>query len=349
MRVAVTGGTGFIGGHAVAALVAAGHEVQLLARERTRVAAMEQRLGLAPIEDVVEGDVRSPLAVEQLLGGCDAVVHAGSVYSLDVRDDRAIRETNVAGTELVVETGLRLGLDPIVHVSSIVALLPTDRPLGPDSPIQEPPGAYARSKAASERMVRERQAAGAPLVSVMPGLVGGPGDPYLGETNRLIVAYLRGQLRVLPRGGALSLVDARDVAAVIASALEPGRGPRRYTAAPHFLPVDELARMLNRLTARRVRAVFVPNWLARAGTQPARLQRFVPFRLPLSVESVELSVGWRHPVDCSRAETELGVEWRSPQETLEESIRSLVGTGALSAKAAGALGRSPAAGTERAV
>jgi dihydroflavonol-4-reductase len=125
MRVLVTGGTGYVGSHTVAALVERGHQVRLLVRARQRVAAAVAPLGLLPADlDTIVGDVTDAAVVEQAVRGCQAVVHAGSVYSLDSRDAGRIRQVNVRGTDLVLGAAQRAGLDPIVYVSSIVALLP---------------------------------------------------------------------------------------------------------------------------------------------------------------------------------------------------------------------------------
>jgi dihydroflavonol-4-reductase len=84
MRVLVTSGTGFVGSHTVAALIKAGHEVRLLVRDRRRVAPAVAPLGLQAGDlDTVVGDVTDPAAVDQAVRGCEAVVHAGSVLSLD--------------------------------------------------------------------------------------------------------------------------------------------------------------------------------------------------------------------------------------------------------------------------
>jgi nucleoside-diphosphate-sugar epimerase len=140
MRVLVTGGTGFVGSHTVAALVEGGHEVRLLVRDPRRVAAALTPLGLQAANlDTMVGDVTDPSAVDQAVRGCQAVVHAASVYSFDSRDARRIRQVNVRGTDLMLGTAHRAGLDPIVYVSSIVGLLPPNgQTLTPDSPATHP-------------------------------------------------------------------------------------------------------------------------------------------------------------------------------------------------------------------
>jgi dihydroflavonol-4-reductase len=180
--VLVTGGTGYVGSHSIAALTRAGHRVRVLARSPEKVPAALGPLGVGAVEAAV-GDVTEPAAVERALEGCDAVLHAASVFSMDARRADEMNSVNVRGTDIVLGTAHRLGLDPIVYVSSEVALLPPadGEILTPDSPVKRPPGPYCRSKADSELVARKFQALGAPVVSVLPAGVWGPHDPHLGE------------------------------------------------------------------------------------------------------------------------------------------------------------------------
>merc|ERR1711969_22733 len=66
MRVLVTGGTGFVGSHTVAALCAAGHRVKLLVRDPARIAPALLPHGLEPPEYAV-GDITDRAAVEAAL------------------------------------------------------------------------------------------------------------------------------------------------------------------------------------------------------------------------------------------------------------------------------------------
>jgi len=337
MKVAVTGGTGFVGSHAVAALLAAGHEVRLLARDPARIPPAFEPLGITAPTDVVIGDVTNPSTIDQLLEGCDAVVHSASIFSLDTRDTARIRATNVEGTRLIIEAGRRLGLDPIVHVSSTVALTPATDPLHHDSPVANAVGPYGQSKADSERLARQHQAEGAPVVTVMPGSVWGPHDPHFGESCRVVSDFLRGQTRTYPSGGDIAIVDVRDVATTIAGAIEPNRRPRRYVAAPHHLPLREVARRLNQATQRNVRFLTLPNALVGASIAPlGHVQRFLPFRLPIPVEGVKISMAWP-PTDSSAAATDFNIDWIPLDQTIADTISTMVERGQLAAKYAGVL------------
>jgi nucleoside-diphosphate-sugar epimerase len=90
---------------------------------------------------------------------------------------------------------------------------------------------YGQSKAQVEIYARGMQDGGAPVNITYPGMVLGPpvGDQF-GEAGEGVAAAL--QLGGIPgRSAAWLIVDVRDLAALHAALLEPGRGPRRYMAA----------------------------------------------------------------------------------------------------------------------
>ena len=70
MRVGLIGGTGFVGGYLVAALLDAGHEVSLLVRSGS-----ENKIDQADRCTIVAGDAGSVGALQALLDGCDAVIY----------------------------------------------------------------------------------------------------------------------------------------------------------------------------------------------------------------------------------------------------------------------------------
>src|SRR5262245_31013584 len=190
MRVLITGGTGFVGSHAVAAAVGAGHRVRLLVRRPERVAAALAPFGIDEA-DTVAGDVLDPASVQAAVEGCDAAINAAAVYSLDPGEAEKALATNARATEIVLEAAVAAGLDPIVHVSSYVALLPSRGVLGPASPVGVGGPAYPRSKAESELIARRHQDEGAPVVTTYPGAVVGPHDPYFGDSAFMLAMILR--------------------------------------------------------------------------------------------------------------------------------------------------------------
>jgi dihydroflavonol-4-reductase len=337
LLVVVTGGTGYVGSHAIAALAKAGHQVRVLARSPDRVPAALAPLGANKVETAT-GDVTDPVAVERALEGADAVLHAASVFSMDPRRAAEMRAVNVRGTDTVLGSAHRLGLDPIVHVSSELALLPPaeGEVLSPASPVKQTSWPYCRSKAESELVAREYQKLGAPVVSVMPAAVWGPHDPHFGEGVTRAANVLKKRYPIVMSGG-MHIADVRDVAAVLAAATTPGRRARSYMVAGHYISMPDLIRTLADLSGRRIPFATFPAWfLAAFGRAADVVQGRVKTRLPWDGEGIWV-MNCAARCDDSETRSELGLEPRPLRETLADTVRWLVEVGRITPREAGRL------------
>jgi nucleoside-diphosphate-sugar epimerase len=333
MRVLITGGTGFVGSHIVAAAVGAGHDVKLLVRRPERVQAALAPLGVDEV-DSVAGDVLDAASVQAAVEGCDALINAAAVFSLDPGEAEKMLATNTRATEIVLEAAIGAGLDPIVHVSSYVALLPSHDVLGPNSPVGVGAPAYPRSKAQSELIARRHQADGAPVVTTYPGAVVGPDDPYLGESDFMIATILRNRVPFALPGG-WPIADVRYVANGHAAILEPGRGPRRYLLTGHWRTWRELYASLRGVTGRRLPAVPTLGFLGRAsGRAMDGLQRLTRARPPFSHQGSWIVTRCRGADDTA---TRQDLEIKPPplEQTLADTIRWMIQSGHLPARLAG--------------
>lgn len=323
MLVAVTGGTGFVGSHTVAAILARGHRARLLVRSRDRIDPALSLHGLAPDDvEVAVADLTDDEAIGVGLDGCDAVVHAASVFSFDPARADEMSAVNLAGMRSVIDHAVASALDPIVHVSSYVALLQDGRlrhGVGPDEPVGDSPYPYSGSKAEQEREARRHQDRGHPVVIVHPGSVWGPKDPHMNESHRLARQAARGLLRAVPPGSLL-ISDVRDVAEVLAATLEPGKGARRYSAVGHPLTMADLVRATTRHAGREMRVVPVPDRAAR-GLERAVAVANRRGRAPLGFTAETVWLGRHSPIpDNARTEEELGVRFRPTDETVRDQV-----------------------------
>src|SRR3954469_16004687 len=177
MRVAVTGGTGYVGAYTVQALLGAGHAPRLLVRSREKLAATVGALG-ADVDslDVVSGDMTDPDAVARLVDGCDAAIHSAAVVAaLNRGDAQRTIDTNGGGTRPVLDAALASGCDPVVHVSSVAAVFRPSAPvITPDlPPAVDADSPYTRAKALGAELARAR---GGPAGTAPPrGRGRGPG------------------------------------------------------------------------------------------------------------------------------------------------------------------------------
>jgi dihydroflavonol-4-reductase len=335
MRILVTGGTGFVGARSVAELVRAGHEVRLLVRSPERITPALKPFGIESIDRVV-GDIRDVESIDRALRGQEAVLHAAAMFSYDVRQGKRIRETNAAGARNILGAAARRGLDPIVHVSSIVALISDDtRWISGDGPVGNPRGPYAQSKADSERVARELQASGAPIVITYPGLVLGP-DPHFGEAGQLLAGILKGQLRIAPAGGGF-MVDVGDVARVHAAVMAGGKVSRRYIVPGEYRSTPELVGLLGQITGRRLRVTPAPAFvLLPLGRMADLAQRVLPFRMPVGYEMI-WSATRAVRADDGPAREELGVVPGPQRDVLVATIRLLLEQGRITPTQAGAV------------
>lgn len=335
MRIMVTGATGFVGAHAVRSLSEAGHDVVLLVRDPGRVTDALEPLGVDPYRyEVVPGDVLDDRSVQQALTGTDALLHVANVYSFDVTDAPVMHQVNVEGTRRILHTAAERGLDPIVHVSSVVALLPSDH-LTSDSPVGSPHGPYPTSKARAEVIARELQDEGAPVVITHPGEVLGPHDPHQGRNSS--VALLRDMVRgtartVMP--GRVGVVDVRDLADAHAQLFTAGRGPRRYLMAGHDVTFREQFRLLAEVLGRRLPRAPIPLGAAMAAGRVAEVAQ--RRGIDPGFSSVNPWILANHPgFDDAATRRDLGVEWRPTTDTFHDTVAWLEQRGLVSRRQAG--------------
>ncbi len=338
MRVFITGITGLVGCHAAAAMLAAGHQVRALVRSRDKLERVMAPLGVdtAAIE-VCEGDLLQAGELVTWLQGCDALVHCAGLFSNDVNDAEKVRHINVDGTRKILEAAVAAKLDPVIYVSSILALFPPpgDRQRAED-PVQTPDGFYAHTKADAESIAREHQARGAPVVTVYPGAVHGPHDPTFSIGPQMLADFLR-QGKVLVTEGGLVYTDARDLARVITAALQPGQGARRFMFGGNFLSHAELHGLLCRLTGRELGQQRMPGWLmrlfGRIGDLGTRLFGLQPQLTLEKADVLTRSV----PCDDGPAAQQLGVQSMSAEQSFRDLLVWMYRDGQLSAGDVGKL------------
>lgn len=337
MKVLVTGGGGFVGSYATAALREAGHEVRLLVRSPERALPVLARRGVAESDvELVVGDMVDATVVGTAVDGCDATIHAAAAIGMTGHDGTSVLDVNTVGARTVVGAALDAGHDPVVHVSSVAVFVPpTDPVIGPDSPLASPRTDYGRSKVVTETELRARQDAGDPVTIVYPGGVIGADQPHLDATlEGLVAARTQGWPRT--RGG-VNLVDVRDVAAVLVATLEPGAGPRRLMLGGHFLPWADLGALIDDITGVRAwRAPLPKPVLMGFAAALDGVRRIRPLTYPLTRDAAEIMTTMVASDDSGTLDA-LGITLRPVRDSLVETLRWLAAAGHLPPKAAGEL------------
>lgn len=323
MQAFVTGATGLLGNNLVRELVAQGHAVKALVRDRGKAARL---FGDLPVT-LVEGDM---CAVEEFapeLEGCDALFHTAAYFREYYQPGDhwpLLEQINVRGTVELLAAAEARGVRKAVYVSSsgIVGMKPDGSPgdeTTPPGPIATE-NLYFRSKVLAEAAVFEfLKTHHLPVVLVLPGWMFGPGDAAPTSAGQLVLDYLNRRLPVIFDGGT-TVADARDVAAAMVSAWERGRNGQRYIVSGRYASLEQIFGTLERLTGvpapRRRAPVALLLALASVSDAVARLTRTRSLIPRAGIRT--LQGGDRS--DSSRAIRELGATFRPLEATLRDEV-----------------------------
>lgn len=316
----MTGGTGFVGSHAVAALIRHGHEVRVMARRPEMVARVLEPLGVSA--DAVLGDVTDESSVEAALDGCDAVVHAAAHVGVSTGVGPSTN-VNVDGTRNVINRAVELKMDPIVYTSSVSIYLPTDQPrITLNSPLTEPLSPYTASKCEAERLVHGFQADGHPVTSIAIGGVYGPHSPHLDSSFAGVLGALRSMMLVPP--GGIGVIDVRDTAELLARAVAPGMGPRRYLAGGTYVSWSEWVDLLGKAAGVDVARNYVTadEMIALGREFDDQRKQGIEIDIPLTEEAAIVMTSCP-PTDDSATLSELNLAYRPTVETFRDTVEFL--------------------------
>lgn len=334
-RVLVTGASGFIGKHCVAALLAAGYRVRGTVRRSDAAAEVRAAVGGAGTDEdrleFVTANLLSEEGWEAVVEGCRHVLHVASVFPLVApRDREALVPVAVGGTLRVLRAASRVGAARVVVTSSIAAVR-VGHPLDPTRVFTEADwtnlddpdlSSYAVSKTRAEQAAWEFAAGegrGMELAVVNPGLVLGPPlDRKVEASGNLVRMMLSGRMPMLPPIR-LPIVDVRDVAAAHLAAMEsPEAAGQRFLCSAGALSFREMADILrerfpryrNRIARHEIPAVLLS--LAKRLSGRAR---------------AALSEGVGGEISAERARRVLGLSFRSPEQALVDMAGALIAFG----------------------
>src|SRR3954471_14305706 len=246
MRVAITGGTGFVGAHLLDVALTGGHEVKALTRRE-----QSPRDGL----EWISGDLASRDALERLVDGVDAIIHVAGTIS--GQSAAAFEIGNVAGTLAMLAAATAGGVRRFVHVSSLAA--------------REPKlSLYGGSKCRAEELVHS---SGLDWAVVRPPAVYGPGDR---ETLELFRMAKLG-LMMMPPKGRVSVIHADDLSRLLLALAGPAAPGNILVEADDGKPGGwthrEFARALAAAVGTKAAVVSSPGILLRLAARADQLLR----------------------------------------------------------------------------
>lgn len=251
--VLVTGATGLLGSTLCRELATDGWDVRAMRRESSNVDHLDD----LEMEWCV-GDVRTLADCRRAVRGCEYVVHLAGLGLADA-DVETVTETNLRGTENVLESCDAEGVDRLVFAST--AGTRRSDGVADETDAAVPIGAYQRSKADAETAVHEYVDDGLDAVVVHPTSVFGPGDQTF--TARLCTLALEPTMPAYLPGGA-SFVHPVDVARGMRAALVRGTPGEHYILGGENLTYREALAVISSAGDGYQPPVRVPRSVVRA-------------------------------------------------------------------------------------
>jgi dihydroflavonol-4-reductase len=325
MRVLVTGGTGFIGANVGRHLLARGHEVRCVVRNR--VEALEgldvERIQV-PIQDTTEGVD----ALARAMDGCEGVYHVAGLFDPSPGGIGRMRQVHIYGTRALLRAMEKAGARRMVLCSSSITVgFGSRESPGDGSTPMDPTAIYGRGNALrayhDTKLQSEALALGWPgleAVVVNPDYILGAWDSKP-TSGQLIVAMARRWVPVFPQGGKC-FQGAEDCAAGHVRAMEVGTPGRRYLLGNENLSYREFMGLVAEVTGQRPPVVPVPDAaVAVVGRVGARLQRVDPHRFAGLEPWVLRSMQQERYRTAQRSFDELAVPRTPVVEAIETAYR----------------------------
>jgi nucleoside-diphosphate-sugar epimerase len=341
-RVLLTGGSGFIAAHVLEQLLKRGHSVVTTVRSQDKadkIKSAHSSYGKDKLETVIVEDIAKEDAFDKVVKSdppFEAVIHTASPFHFNVTDiQKELLDPAVIGTTGILKSIKKSApeVKRVVITSSFAAIINPSKgnwpehtyseedwdPLTHEEALENPTAGYRASKTFAEKAAWdfvEKEKPGFTIATINPPLVFGPIVHYLNSLSALNTSnerfrnFIQGQLKgakEIPPSGVHIWVDVRDVAQAHVEAMERSEaGSKRFFVVAGYYSNRELLAIIRK--------------------------NFPEYKEQLPAED---ATGGDYPpapgifkIDNSRSKDVLGLKYRSLEEAVVDTVRSLKGVGA---------------------
>ncbi len=313
MTFLVTGGSGVVGRSLIEHLVADGVHVRALARSAAASDQVES-LGAMP----VAGDLDDAAALVAAMQGVEGVFHVAGVNDMCLPDPSPMYRANVDGTRNVLRAANAAGVARLVYTSSAVVLGEEPGTVGDERTRHRGYylSRYEHSKVLAEQ-VALTEADEVDVVIVNPSSVQGPGRAT--GTGKLILDLINGALPLMV-DTSLSVVDIDDCSEGHLRAWEHGRAGSRYVLSGFSMTTRSAVSMLEREVGHPLPVRYLPGGVVAVGAAVIEAGHRLVRRRPPFCREMMAVLRHGHTYDGSLATRELGLVYRSPEDTIRRMI-----------------------------
>lgn len=233
MTLLVTGGSGFVGGHLIEALIAQGYEVRALVRSKA------PRLESVGVQ-LIKGDLTDAESLNAAVAGCEGIIHCAALIRAEGATYETFYDVNVKGTEQLLSVAREAGVNRFVLISGAPVIMTGT---GPTHMADEtwplarcPWSPYIDTKSLAEDRVREANSEDFKTCAVRPPLIWGAGALFCEILKKKTES---GKWNWIDGGHYLySFCHVSNVCEGTILALEKGKGGEAYNLADADDPVE---------------------------------------------------------------------------------------------------------------
>ena len=313
----VTGATGHIGNVLVRKLLERGEKVRAL------ILPGESRESISGLKvEAFEGDILNMNSVFESMQGIKGIFHLAGVISIMPGSNPFMRKVNVEGTKNILRAASERKTK-LIYTSSIHAIQRVENGVINESvpyDMNNPYGAYDRSKAEATLEVLNAARSGLEAVVTCPTGVIGPYD-FRGSMMGAVIHDAAAAKPTLYVDGAYDFVDVRDVADGLIAAAEHGRRGESYILSGQKISVRYLLETVREITGKHFFQMKIPFDLAKFAAlfTPLyyQLAKATPRFTPYSLEVLQSNSNISH----AKATRELGYLPRSLFESIKDTVK----------------------------
>ena len=327
----LTGAAGFLGGNIARQLLDRGDSV------RAFVLKNDPAIRFVPEEcEVFEGDLTDKDSLRpffEVPEGTETVcLHIASVVTVDPVYNPLVMNVNVGGTQNIIDLCLEHPeCKKLVYCSSTGAIpaLPKGKKIREVNYFDSSKvlGCYSESKAIATQLVLDAvHNRGLNACVVHPSGILGPNDPAVGETTKVLIQIINGEM---PAGinGSFNLCDVRDLADGAIRAADQGKAGECYILGNDEVNFRDFAKMVSDEAGVKEIRTFLPvgfaNFIAGILERQAKRSGKRPLMTTFSVYNLARN----NDFDSTKAKNELGYRTRSYRDTIHDEIAWLRETG----------------------
>jgi dihydroflavonol-4-reductase len=243
----VTGGTGLVGSHLIAALIQQGKQVKAIYRSAIPTFQGSDKVIWH------KADILDILALEDAMEHVEYVYHCAAVVSFDPKKKQILSQTNIEGTTNIVNTCLNANVKKLLFVSSVAALGRIRKNVTVNETMnwtkETSNSEYGKSKYLAEMEVWRGAAEGLASVVINPTIILGESDWTKGSTEIFKTIY-----NEFPwyTEGVSGFVDVNDVTRAMILLMESNIIGERFILSADSIPYkklfDEIAGCFNKRT-----------------------------------------------------------------------------------------------------